>query len=184
MSVLIQEIIDENEDRLKNIINECFNDLSDDFLYYDYESIEEVISKKCYEYILKKNEVGENELSYDDFLDYFDINLYEIKDSRFSSAYNLREIIGFIEDYAVDLPYSVYKYCLDDGVCKIDDMLDVVCYSANNDVELANCIIDEFYGSIGELSREILEKYFDYEAYGRDIAYDFYKTDDYYIEVR
>lgn len=38
------------------------------------------------------------------------------------------------------------------------------------DGDLGDRVIENVYGSISYLPREVLERYFDYEAYGRDIA--------------
>lgn len=51
---------------------------------------------------------------------------------------------------------------------------------ANNDTELAENYIEET-GGIELLPREILERYFDFEAYGRELSYGFTQTENGYL---
>ena len=53
---------------------------------------------------------------------------------------------------------------------------------ADNDTELAENYIDEVYGGVEHMSPEVLARYFDYEAFGRDLSYDFNKTKNGYID--
>ena len=53
---------------------------------------------------------------------------------------------------------------------------------AENDTELAENYIDEVYGGVEHMSPEVLARYFDYEAFGRDLSYDFNKTENGYID--
>jgi hypothetical protein len=48
----------------------------------------------------------------------------------------------------------------------LDDLFMVV---SGNDYDIGAQYIDEIYGSLSELSKDTLERYFDYEAFGRDI---------------
>lgn len=52
---------------------------------------------------------------------------------------------------------------------------------ASNDIELGEKYIDEVYGGVENMPREELERYFDWEAFGRDLAYDYSPTENGYI---
>jgi hypothetical protein len=54
---------------------------------------------------------------------------------------------------------------------------------ASNDTELGENYIDEVYGGVEHMPREELERYFDWEAFGRNLAYDFYQTENGYISA-
>ena len=49
--------------------------------------------------------------------------------------------------------------------------------------ELAEYIVDNIYGSVSELGENTLHSYFDYEAFGRDLSYDFYQTDNGWVRL-
>ena len=50
-------------------------------------------------------------------------------------------------------------------------------------MELAEYVVDNIYGDINELGDETLATYFDYDSYGRDLAYDFYKTENGWVDI-
>ena len=52
---------------------------------------------------------------------------------------------------------------------------------AENDTDLAYNYVDQVYGRIENMPAEELARYFDFEAFGRDLAYDFTQTSNGYI---
>ena len=60
-----------------------------------------------------------------------------------------------------------------DLICEDMDDEDREHMESLTDEEFAEWYVDSF-GDIAELGRECLERYFDYEAFGRDLSYDFY----------
>lgn len=54
--------------------------------------------------------------------------------------------------------------------------------SADNETELAQNYVEDVYGDLSRMPREELERYFDFEAFGRDLAFSFTQTDSGYIE--
>lgn len=99
----------------------------------------------------------------------------------------LQELANFLEE-STDEELDVFFTMLNDmGKCVDDAMHDVrhnnyVYYDCCSEYSLAEQYIN-MLGSISELPREALERYFDFEAFGKDLAMDFYKTDKgYYLE--
>ena len=97
------------------------------------------------------------------------------------------ETIGMLRDYEGfdDEQREVFAAFIDDGynvdeAFRIVDIGDYVYIQGYNDTELAETYIDEI-GGIEELGRDTLERYFDYDAYGRDLAYDFIETENGYV---
>lgn len=62
------------------------------------------------------------------------------------------------------------------------DKWDFYYIQADTDKELAENYIDDVYGGVEHLDRETLERYFDFESFGRELSYSFTKTDSGYIE--
>lgn len=59
------------------------------------------------------------------------------------------------------------------------DDYEFITYSAaggHEDSDLAWYYIDDLVGGIEELDRDTLERYFNYESFGRDLAYDYTRT--------
>lgn len=81
-----------------------------------------------------------------------------------------REVFAaFIDDgYEVDEAFSI----VDDG--------DYFYIEGDSDTDLAYNYTDEI-GGVENLDRDTLERYFDYDAFGRDLAFDFTKTENGYV---
>lgn len=65
------------------------------------------------------------------------------------------------------------------GVDNVDvDNLDYTFFEdVSDDSELAERYIDELYGGVEQLDEDTLERYFDYEQFGRELQMDFYNED-------
>lgn len=88
-------------------------------------------------------------------------------------AFGRDESFGFSAEFFIDRDdeEAVAEACERYGV---DDIIDISAYdwygvTEGDDHALGEVIIDELYGSVSELSKEVLEDYFDYEEYARSI---------------
>ena len=107
----------------------------------------------------------------------FDINEYS----------NIPETVDMLRKYEDfdDTQREVFAAFIDDGY-EVDEAFDIVdnrdyiYYEADSDADLAYNYIDEI-GGVENLDRDTIERYFDYDAYGRDLAYDFIKTEYGYV---
>lgn len=96
---------------------------------------------------------------------------YEINAAigELSSAYLPDEVIeGLISNYGL---YNAARY--------VDDVFYI---EADTEEDLAYNYIEET-GGVDALGRDTLERYFDYAAFGRDLAYDFMQYDGYFIHT-
>lgn len=100
---------------------------------------------------------------------------------------NISETVDMLRRYEDfdDTQKEVFAALIDDGY-EGDKAFDIVddddyFYVKGDDAaELAQNYIDEL-GGVEELDRDTLERYFDYGRYGRDLAFDFIKTDNGYV---
>lgn len=81
-----------------------------------------------------------------------------------------------IKEYILDY-YGVIED--EEELERIKDDLFII--EAQDDEELAYKYIDDICGGLNNLDRETLERYFDFEAFGRDLSFDFTQTDNLYI---
>ena len=122
--------------------------------------------EKGYEYVYEEYAIHDYET---------DLN---ISISEYSSLANLNAIAENVEKYELDY----VNVLLDDGAIGMKDLIEgdleeiMQNYSfielepnMNEEQEVGYACVDEIYGGPEYLSREILERYFDYEAFGRDI---------------
>ena len=115
-------------------------------------------------------------------LTWYAIHDYEtdlnISISEYSSLDNLNAIAENVEKYELDY----VNVLLDDGAIGMKDLIEgdleeimqnhtfiELGHNMNEEQEVGYACVDEIYGGTEYLSREILERYFDYEAFGRDI---------------
>ena len=108
-----------------------------------------------------------------------DLNLKDLPET----LRDLEELAEFLEQ-AGDTEKDVFLTMVKDmGKDTSDAMYDVnksnyIYYDCCSDRELAEEVIDQCYGSIEEMPKEVLARYFDFEAYGNDLKYDLYETHD------
>lgn len=82
-----------------------------------------------------------------------------------------KEVFGcMVDDWSADT---------DDAIEKVDDY-EYWYIDGDNDTQLAENYIDEM-GGLQHLDRETLERYFDFESFGRNLAYNFTKTNSGYL---
>ena len=122
--------------------------------------------EKGYEYVYEEYAIHDYET---------DLN---ISISEYSSLDNLNAIAENVEKYELDY----VNVLLDDGAIGMKDLIEgdleeiMQNYTfvelepnMNEEQEVGYAYVDEIYGGPEYLSKEILERYFDYEAFGRDI---------------
>ena len=120
------------------------------------------------EYMIQDYETDFN-IKVDESQDINELNELAQKTDNWSETQ--KEVFGyFIEDCGLDI---------DEAFEKVDNW-DFYFVEADNETELAQNYIDEL-GGFACLSRETLERYFDFESFGRDMAFDFTKLDSGYI---
>ena len=122
--------------------------------------------EKGYEYVYEEYAIHDYET---------DLN---ISISEYSSLDNLNAIAENVEKYELDY----VNVLLDDGAIGMKDLIEgdleeimqnhtfiALEPNMNEEQEVGYAYVDEIYGGPEYLSKEILERYFDYEAFGRDI---------------
>ena len=122
--------------------------------------------EKGYEYVYEEYAIHDYET---------DLN---ISISEYSSLDNLNAIAENVEKYERDY----VNVLLDDGAIGMKDLIEgdleeimqnhtfiELEPNMNEEQEVGYACVDEIYGGPEYLSKEILERYFDYEAFGRDI---------------
>ena len=122
--------------------------------------------EKGYEYVYEEYAIHDYET---------DLN---ISISEYSSLDSLNAIAENVEKYELDY----VNVLLDDGVIGMKDIIEgdleeiMQNYTfvelepnMNEEQEVGYAYVDEIYGGPEYLSKEILERYFDYEAFGRDV---------------
>ena len=72
-------------------------------------------------------------------------------------------------------------YSAEEALEKIDKH-DFYYIQADSDTELGEIYVDEVYCGLEHMPREELERYFDWEAFGRDLSFNFTATEKGYIE--
>ena len=83
------------------------------------------------------------------------------------------------EEEIKEYMFDYYGHLEDDEIERIQEDLFII--EAQNDRELAEKYVDDICGGIEWLDRETLERYFDFEAFGRDLSFDYTKTENLYI---
>ena len=122
--------------------------------------------EKGYEYVYEEYAIHDYET---------DLN---ISISEYSSLDNLNAIAENVEKYELDY----VNVLLDDGAIGMKDLIEgdleeimqnhtfiELEPNMNEEQEVGYAYVDEVCGGLECLSKEILERYFDYEAFGRDI---------------
>ena len=128
-------------------------------------------------YVIETDENG-----YEYVYEEYAIHDYEtdlnISISEYSSLNDLNTVAEIVEDFELDQVNAL----LDDGAIDMKDLIEgdleeiMQNYSfielepnMNEEQEVGYAYVDEVCGGLECLSKEILERYFDYEAFGRDI---------------
>jgi antirestriction protein len=108
-----------------------------------------------------------------------------IKIEESSSIYELNELAQKTDNWT-DTEKEVFGCMVEDWGRDIEDASEKVenrdyyFIEAESDAELGENYIDQL-GGLDCLSRETIERYFDFEAFGRDLSFDFTKTDNGYL---
>jgi antirestriction protein len=115
-----------------------------------------------------------------------------IKISEYSSLKELNEIAGTLEKLnEVDL--EICQCLMKNENCTLDEAIEkkdnriIINLEKNTELDecsnLAYSYINEIYGDVSDLSRETLEKYFNFKSFGRDLSYDYFIDDNLNIAI-
>ncbi|AWK51070.1 antirestriction protein ArdA [Clostridium beijerinckii] len=128
-------------------------------------------------------EIGIDGVLYEEyfFTDWEVIDGIEIKE--YSSLKELNEIAGTLENLnEVDL--EICQCLMKNENCTLDEAMEkkdnriIINLEKNTMIDecsnLAYSYINEIYGDVSDLSRETLERYFDFKSFGRDLSYDYF----------
>ena len=153
------------------------------------EWIEFPIDENDLEEVLEKIGIdGENYEEYF-FTDYETDIIPKLDISEYENIDNLNEfgeLLQNIESYQEDLVNAiVYEYSDFDYILELlQNIDDQELIDVDNDEDLGYYIIDNIYGGVEQLDRNTLERYFDYEGYGADVANDYGETPYGYLRIR
>ena len=145
----------------------------------DEDDLEEVLEKIGID--------GENYEEYF-FTDYDTDIKHNLDISEYEDIDNLNEfgeLLQNIESYQEDLVNAiVYEYSSFDYILELlQNIDDQELIDVDNDEDLGYYIIDNIYGGVEHLDRNTLERYFDYEGYGADVANDYGETPYGYLRI-
>lgn len=121
---------------------------------------------------------------YEPFINDTDNVPKELGVNEYSNISKTVDMLRRYEDFD-DTQKEVFAALIDDGyeedkAFDIVDDNDYLYVEGDDDAELAENYIDEI-GGVESLNRDTLEQYFDYDGYGRDLAFEFIKTDNGYV---
>ena len=121
---------------------------------------------------------------YEPFINDTDNVPEELGVNEYSNIPETADMLRKYEDFD-DTQREVFAAFIDDGY-KVDEAFDIVddgdyfYVEGDTDTDLAYNYIDEI-GGVENLDRDTLERYFDYDGFGRDLAFDFIKTENGYV---
>lgn len=99
--------------------------------------------------------------------------------SNIEELNKIAEELEALSEHDKDLVVALtenYGYNFEEAVDKMDDVSYIQLNQntlIDDETNLAYEVIDQIYGDVSELPREMLERYFDYSAFGRDLGYDY-----------
>lgn len=106
----------------------------------------------------------------------------------YSGADDIQELIDIRDAGFMPYELDVLGYFINDAGYDVADAIDKVrdgdffyLDNVDNDADLGERYIDEVCCGVENLDRETIERYFDYEAFGRDLSFDGTYTDDGFI---
>ena len=157
------------------------------------ETIEFPIDEDDFEKVLERIGIDGKEYAKYIFTDYDidildkdqDLNIPEGED--IDTLNEFAEILDNLDSYQVDLVNAIieeYGHDFDYVLELLQNIDDQELIDVDNDEDLGYYIIDNKYGGLEQLNKNTLEKFFDYEAYGRYVANDYGKTSYGYLRTR
>ena len=129
-------------------------------------------------------EYAEKYAEYEPFINDTDNVPKELGVDEYSNIPETVDMLRKYEDFD-DTQREVFAAFIDDGY-EVDEAFDIVddddyfYIEGDSDTDLAYNYIDEI-GGIENLDRDTLERYFDYDGFGRDLAFDFIETENGYV---
>lgn len=151
---------------------------------YNENGADGVITPTGWMSLDEAEEYAEKYAEYEPFINDTDNVPKELGVNEYSDISETVDILRRYEDFD-DTQKEVFAAFIDDGyevdeAFSIVDDRDYIYYEADSDADLAYNYTDEI-GGVESLGRDTLEQYFDYDAFGRDLAYDFIKTEYGYV---
>lgn len=137
-------------------------------------------------------EIGIDGVLYEEyfFTDWEVIDGIEI--SEYSSLKELNEIAETLENLN-EVELKICQCLMKNENCTLDEAMEkkdnriVINLEKNTIIDecsnLAYSYINEIYGDVSDLSRETLERYFDFKSFGRDLSYDYFIDDNLNIAI-
>lgn len=89
------------------------------------------------------------------------------------------ELIESIDDETAVENVMELGVSLKEAIEGLDDGYYYFYDGINDNEDLGIYVVDEMYGGVENLSKDMIETYFDYSALGRDLSFDEYENDDY-----
>lgn len=112
--------------------------------------------------------------------------------SEYSSLKELNEIAETLENLN-EVELKICQGLMKNENCTLDEAMEkkdnrIIINLEKNTIldecsNLAYSYINEIYGDVSDLSREILERYFDFKSFGRDLSYDYFIDDNLNIAI-
>lgn len=105
------------------------------------------------------------------------------KIDEYTDIFELNETAQLIEDSGLE---SEIIGCLIDnfGLDYLDTaLIDLVVVEASDETDLAHEMIDDLYGGVENMPEDQIANYFDYEAFGRDLAVNYLQCGKYFLRV-
>lgn len=82
---------------------------------------------------------------------------------------HIAESLDLLPDFVIDNLDEILGYEDLESLLENEGEKFRIYNDANNEEDLGYAVVDEMYGDIGELPVEVLQRYFDYTSYGREI---------------
>lgn len=193
----------------EEFLNYCYqklhaNERSPELMFQDYEYIPQIfISESSIDGRFWDFMNDDSDYSYDikcavanhvsDVDEYFnvidDIHVYYGCDDMTDVAYQIVDDMGMPQNLDYYFDYETFgRDCSFDGPSEDSDaetVYDEYGVSEGDDTALGETIVDNIYGGVEHLDKQTLERYFDYEAFGRALESDgtWISSDDGMIEL-
>lgn len=135
------------------------------------EKIEEVLK-----------EIGINEEYEEYFITDYECDMDGIEINEYSSIDELNrtaEIINELDEDEIKICSAIMENencSIEEAIEKKDNRLIITLdkNTFNDNINLAENYIEQIYGDVSYMDKETLARYFDFESFGRDLAYDFF----------
>jgi hypothetical protein len=154
-----------------------------EFLIKLRSDIDKLLTKFAFGGEVQSYNITQSNLSSSSVNMYADGGLIEMFSDNDDSDYVNDELDDIMTSYRVD-EETIEEIIRDRSISDVDDLKryfeDAYFTYADSDSDLGERYV-EMLGSVSELGTNTLETYFDYDAFGRDLAYDYVQYNGYYF---